>query len=279
MKNIGKYIGAVIVFSFVILGLWTCALDVYTNNFFVGESSEEVERVHGNAGIQHIGFIMDGNRRWAKANHLKPWIGHEGGVNPVKEAVRFCCAHEIPMLSLYAFSLENFNRSNEELEHLFDVVEHGLSSDDIANLAENGVSIRFIGDRDRFPQRLLEVIDTIETATQKGTALRVNILFCYGGRQEICSAVKKIAKKVVQGALDPEQLDESIISSLLWLKDCPEPDLIVRTGGEKRLSNFMAWQSCYSELMFLDTFWPAMTRADFELVLVKYAKRKRRFGC
>lgn len=234
--------------------------------------------IDGNAGVRHIAFIMDGNRRWAKDRKLMPWDGHRSGVGPVKEAVLFCLAHGIEFLSLYAFSLENFKRSRDELLHLFDVVETGLSPRDIQELAQHGVKICFVGDRSLFPPRLVKTITAIEDATKEGTKLVVNILFCYGGHQELRNAAQRLAAAVANGALRPSEITEDHFAKHLWTGNCPPPDMVVRSGGERRLSNFMPWQTAYSELFFVDTYWPAITRADFEALLVAFDRRKRNFG-
>ncbi|HAU30225.1 MAG: Ditrans,polycis-undecaprenyl-diphosphate synthase ((2E,6E)-farnesyl-diphosphate specific) [candidate division TM6 bacterium GW2011_GWF2_43_17] len=250
----------------------------YQQLYALWDKNTQSVLVLGNAGVRHIAFIMDGNRRWAKSQNLMPWDGHKSGVGPVKEAVRFCLDHGIDVLSLYAFSLENFKRSNDELSHLFDIIEMGLSTDDIKELAQHGVRIRFVGERDRFPARLIKTIEAIETATMQGQKLLVNMLFCYGGRQELCAAAQQLATEVFQGGLAPQEITEECFEQALWTGAYPLPDMVVRTGGEHRLSNFMPWQSAYSELFFVDTYWPAMSRADFESLLVAFERRKRNFG-
>lgn len=234
--------------------------------------------VVGSAGVKHIACIMDGNRRWARARSLSPWDGHSKGVEPVKEVVTFCLDHKIPFLSLYAFSLENFKRGADELSHLFDIIEKGLSGKELQKLVQNGVRIRFIGDRKKFPARLIDTIKNIEKETATGKRLSVNILFCYGGQQEIVSACRTVARRVAMGSIQVADVTPKLIEGVLWSGESPAPDIVVRTGGEQRLSNCMPWQTAYSELIFYKTFWPAMKRKDFEAILVEYHRRKRNFG-
>lgn len=228
--------------------------------------------------IKHLALIMDGNRRWARKQGLADWEGHQKGTEPVKTAVRFCVDQEIPYLSLYAFSLENFKRSEEELGHLFGIIKAGLSGEEFEELLSKGVRVRFIGERSRFPQDLLDTVESIESKTSNGKKLTLNILFCYGGRQEIVAATKQLVKEVLAKKLSVDDIDLEQIQKHLWTADTPDPDLIIRTGGEKRLSNFMPWQSTYGELMFVDKYWPEITYDDLVNAVEYFANRTRRFG-
>lgn len=228
--------------------------------------------------IKHLGIIMDGNRRWARKNGFKPWIGHQHGVAPVKVTINFCLLHKIPYVTLYAFSLENFKRPQEELHYLFDVLAQELAHKELNTLFEKGVRVTFVGDRNQFPAQLQETIKTIEEKTAQNSTLFLNILFCYGGQQEIIAATKKIAQHVAHGLLKPENITSEIFEEHLWLGKIPSPDLVIRTGGAKRLSNFLTYQSAYSELIFLDCYWPELTDNDLIAAVNEYETVRRNFG-
>jgi undecaprenyl diphosphate synthase len=228
--------------------------------------------------IKHLALIMDGNRRWARKQGLEAWRGHEKGTEPVKVAVEFCLQQQIPYLTLYTFSLENFKRSPEELEHLFTIIKKGLLADDVQKLFEHGVKIRFVGDRSKFPADLIQTITDLEKKTANGTKLLVNILFCYGGQQEIAAAMQKIGEKIARNELKPEAITPELITQYIWMGDVPCPDLMIRTGGEQRLSNFLTWQCGYGELMFLDCYWPDITTEHLANAVKEFETRKRRFG-
>lgn len=231
-----------------------------------------------NHTIKHLGIIMDGNRRWAKKQGFKPWVGHEKGVDPVKTTVEFCMEQKITHLSLYAFSIENLNRSAEELEHLFEIIEKGLTNDDFEKIINNGVKVKFIGERERFPSRLMPTISDIEQRTKNGTAMTLNILFCYGGQQELTDTMKRIGKAIEEKTLTADQITLTTIQNYIWTSESPNADLIIRTGGCQRLSNFLPWQSAYSELMFTDTYWPDITKEDLYTALQKFETIQRNFG-
>jgi undecaprenyl diphosphate synthase len=230
------------------------------------------------AGIQHLGIIMDGNRRWARKRGFAPWLGHRQGADPVKTTIKFCLEHKIPYLTLYAFSLENFKRSPQELDFLFNVLAQELVSKELGALFERGVRVRFVGDRSYFPAQLVKLIDEVEEKTKEGKKLTLIILFCYGGRQEIVHAVRTLAQAVKKGDLTPEQITPDLFEEYLWTGRVPAPDLIIRTGGMKRLSNFLSYQSAYSELYFLDCYWPEITEQHLNDALREYHQRLRSFG-
>jgi len=228
--------------------------------------------------IQHLGIIMDGNRRWARKHGYKPWIGHKQGVTPVKTTLEFCLKHAIPHVTLYAFSLENFKRPKDELDYLFNLLAKELAAKELNALFEKGIKVQFIGDATQFPVQLQKTIQTVEEKTAQGTHLTLHLLFCYGGQQEIIAATQRIAQDVAAGALNPEDLTSEIFEQKLWLSDAPRPDLIIRTGGAKRLSNFLTYQSAYSELCFLDCYWPEITEDDLALAVNQYEVTQRNFG-
>lgn len=227
--------------------------------------------------MKHLACIMDGNRRWAKKNFLQAVIGHKMGGDATQTVIDFCLEKSIPYLSLFAFSLENFNRSPDELKHLFSLFE----DEGRRFLHENEqkqIAIRFVGDRTQFPPLLMPLIERIERETAGGSRLHLNILFCYGARQEMVSAVKKLLVQVQAGRIAPAEITEELLAKQLWLANAPEPDLIIRTGGAKRLSNFLLYQAAYTELYFLDCLWPDITTADLEGALQFFKESQRNFG-
>ena len=228
--------------------------------------------------MNHLAIIMDGNRRWAKKQGKPTWFGHKHGAKNAKMAVEFCVEYNIPYLTLYSFSTENFKRPQEELSHIFDIIVKGLSDKELQKLIGHGVKIKFVGKRSLFPEKVKTVAEKIEKATQDGDKLTVNILFAYGGRLEITSALKSICKDVKDGKLTVGQITEKTIENNLWMAGCPDPDLIIRTGKRNRLSNFLAWQNVYSELLFSDKYWPAITKKDLKLAVADFEGRKRTYG-
>ncbi len=247
------------------------------NNLFK-QPSAKTQRPLIVHSIKHLGLIMDGNRRWAKKNGLSPLEGHTAGCKPVKMAVRFCVDQKIPNLTLYALSLENFKRSAQELDHIFSLVEPGLSGDEFDEIISHGVRIRFVGDRSWIPERLNATVKNLEEKTANGTALNLNILFCYGGRQEIIAAVKEVARDVEQKKYAIDGITEEKIRQHLWCSHSPDPDLVIRTGNDQRISNFLPWQSAYSEFLFLEKFWPEITYDDLANAVRDFTLRQRRFG-
>lgn len=205
--------------------------------------------------LTHLAIVMDGNRRWAKKNNLPAWQGHNEGVKALERTVDFCLENSIKILTCYVFSLENFKRSQEEKDHLFNLlIEH--SNKFFHKLSEKQVRVRFVGDRSLFPESVRSTIESIEQATWNHNKLLVNMLFSYGGRQEILDAVQNIAHKYKQDNLDLATISAENFKKYLWLGDIPDPDLIIRTGGDQRLSNFLLYQAAYSELYFTNSLWP-----------------------
>ena len=240
--------------------------------------SSGLQAVSREKQIKHLGIIMDGNRRWAKQQGYKPWIGHQKGVEPVKTTLEFCLKNEIPYLTLYVFSLENLNRPAEELSYLFDVLAHQVANQETDRLFQGGVKINFIGERSLFPEKLKPIIAEIEEKTKNGDKLTVNLLFCYGGQQEIIAACQEMAHKCAAGTLKPEDITPATLEQHLWSHGTPAPDLIIRTAGVQRLSNFLTWGSAYSELLFLPCFWPEITHEKLVDAVNEFYQRKRTFG-
>jgi len=227
--------------------------------------------------MQHLAIIMDGIRRWAKKNKLASIMGHEKGFGTIETAIDFCIKSNIKYLSIYAFSLENFNRSEEEKKYLQNLFKKHIKKE-LVKFIKNGIRIRFVGDSNYFPKDLVSLIEDAEEKTKHLDKLNFNILFCYGSRQEVVDATKKIAQSVKDGLLDVDEINEKKLEDNLWTKGIPNPDLILRTGGDLRLSNFLLFQAAYSELEFLDCFWPEITNEHLQKCLDKFKKKKRNFG-
>lgn len=220
---------------------------------------------------------MDGNRRYAQQHGWKPWVGHQKGVEAVRIALDFCLKHGIRFLSLYTFSLENFKRCQEEKDFLFELIIKNAKKH-LPDALQKGIKIRFVGDRSLFPRSVLATCNEVEQATMHGSNLQVNFLFCYGGQQEIVYAVKEIVRKVASGQLDQSAINEELIMQHLWTNDTPVPDLIIRTGGQVRTSNFLLYQSAYSEYYFTDQYWPSITAQDLAKACEKFIGAKRNYG-
>jgi undecaprenyl diphosphate synthase len=227
--------------------------------------------------IKHLACIMDGNRRWAQAQGLLPWYGHRSGIDAVYRVIDFCLDARIQYLSLFAFAIQNFKRPADETHFLFSLFQKEAEQV-LKQLTKKNVRICFVGDKDLFPTPLRDLSATLEQETMDNTKLVLNILFCYGGQEEIVAAVKDVAKKVAAGELDAETLTPANISRHFWLGDIPEPELIVRTGHVKRLSNFLLFQSAYSELYFADCLWPDITKDHLHDAVSYFYSCQRNFG-
>lgn len=221
---------------------------------------------------------MDGNRRWAKKQGFASWFGHKKGLDAVQNVIDFCLEKQISHLSLYTFSIENLEkRSSEEQDYLFGVLAQEALQD-LDTFKNKNVRIKFIGDRALFPLNMKSVCEKAEQETTLGTALQVNFLLCYGGRQEIVNATQRIATEVAQGNLKPEAITPDVFEKFLWTSEMPSPDLIIRTGGQQRLSNFLLFQCAYSEFYFLDILWPDISSVELESALVFFDKCRKNFG-
>jgi undecaprenyl diphosphate synthase len=227
--------------------------------------------------ITHLACIMDGNRRWAAMNGLPAAHGHREGALAVKRVIDFCLEKGISYLSLYTFSLENFKRSETEKSFLFDILAQEAIQE-LAALKEKNIRVKFIGDRTLFPAHLIPVCDNVEQETAHLDTLQLNILFCYGGRQEIISGIKTIITASKKGLFCDDSLSEETFKHYLWSGDIPDPDIIMRTGGAQRLSNFLLYQAAYSELYFLDCMWPEIGTEHLERMLLFFNQCKRNFG-
>ena len=227
--------------------------------------------------MQHLAIIPDGNRRWAAQHKLESLLGHRKGVEVFRTAMKFCLDKGIKFLSVYTFSLENFRRSEGEKSYLFSMIAEVFVKE-LPELIKNQVCVRFVGDRARFPVDMREVIERIETTTKDFTGLTVSLLFCYGSRGEVTATVKDLAQRVKDGTLTVDAITDQLIQDSLWTGNIPDPDLVIRTGGAMRTSNFMLLQTAYSEWMFVDEFWPELTEAHFAQCVEKFNTVKRNFG-
>lgn len=215
-----------------------------------------------------IGIIMDGNRRWAKSHGLSTLEGHRRGYDKAVECARWVREQGVSHFVLYAFSTENWNRTNEEVSYLMDLLRD-MATTGLRELTKEGIRIRFIGTRDRLTPDVLQAMELVEKESAHND-FTMWICLSYGGRAEIAAAATAAATGV--------PITEESLHSHLWSAEMPDPDIIIRTGGDKRLSNFLLWQVAYSELFFIDTFWPAFTKEEFDSILAEFAQRERRHG-
>jgi undecaprenyl diphosphate synthase len=228
-------------------------------------------------GPRHVAIIMDGNGRWASRRRLPRFAGHKAGVETVKEVVRACGEKGIEVLTLFAFSSENWRRPQDEVGLLMGLFMTALGQQ-VRRLHENNIRLRIIGDRSAFGRTLQRRIEAAETLTGSNSGLNLVIAANYGGRWDLVQATRAIATRVHTGELHPDQVNSALLQSLLTLSELPEPDLFIRTGGEKRVSNFLLWHLAYTELYFTDTLWPDFDREAFDAALASFATRQRRFG-
>jgi len=233
---------------------------------------------HGPGAVPvHVAIIMDGNGRWAKARGLPRAAGHRKGVEAVRRAIEAAKELGIGYLTLYSFSSENWSRPESEVLDLMQLLRFYLRSE-IADLHKNGVRVRVIGDRVRLAPDIIKLIDNAEALTRDNRDLTLVVALSYGARQEIAAAARQLAELARQGRLVPADIDERLFADHLQTSDIPDPDLVIRTSGEKRLSNFLLWQSAYAELVFVDTLWPDFTKRDLEDAIQEFRRRERRYG-
>ncbi len=228
----------------------------------------------------HIGIIPDGNRRWAKLHNMAVWYGHEYGYKRIQEVLTWIWELGVKAVTIYAMSTENCTRRPpEERNRLFEIAERALRQLlESKEIYERKIRVKIFGNMDLVPPRIVELARRVEEATRNHRERFLNIALCYGGRQEIVEAVRRIAEKVARGELRPENIDEELFSNHLYTGGLPDPDLIIRTSGEVRISNFLLWQLAYSELYFCDVYWPEFRKIDFWRAIRSYQHRERRFG-
>ena len=225
----------------------------------------------------HVAVIMDGNGRWANAQGLSRVAGHRKGVESVKSLIKSCIQHEIPYLSIFAFSSENWNRPRKEVSALMDLLSNALETQS-RKLNENGVQLRLIGDLSKLDERIQRLAYAAQQETSSNSKLVLSVAINYGGRWDITEACRKIALRVAAGEIAPADIDENLFESQLATTGVPDPDLFIRTSGEYRISNFLLWQAAYSEFYFTDTLWPDFDEQAFTEALMKFTRRDRRFG-
>ena len=223
--------------------------------------------------LQHVAIIMDGNRRWAKEKFLPSAMGHQKGVDSLRSTMRLFDKYGIKYLTVYAFSTENWNRKKEEVEFLMNLLAKTLLGE-LDEMHKENVKIKFLGDLTKLNTKLVEIIENAENKTKNNTGVNLNIAFNYGSRDEITNAVKAIVKE----GLSAEEITEDTISSHLYTKNIPDPDLLIRTGGEKRISNYLLWQIAYSEVYVTDAYWPEFDEEELAKAITEFEHRNRRFG-
>jgi undecaprenyl diphosphate synthase len=222
---------------------------------------------------RHIGIVMDGNGRWAKRRFMPRYFGHKYGVDALVKVVLACADRGVDYLTVFAFSSENWKRPSDEVSGLMGLVMIGVTKY-LARLATQGVRIRIIGDREAVPEKLRKVWEEVESTTEHNTRITLSVAFNYGGRWDVVQA----CKRAMMDGVAPQELTEACLARYMALSYAPDPDLIIRTGGEKRISNFLLWQAAYAELVFSECLWPEFGEAELDAALTEYARRDRRFG-
>ena len=229
------------------------------------------------SGPRHVAVIMDGNGRWAQMRGRPRLFGHHAGAKRVREIVEACPEEGVKFLTIFAFSTENWKRTQTEVAGLMSLFKRYIIGEARA-LKDNGIRVRFIGDRVRLDPKLVELMDDLELMTSENDLVHLTVAINYGGRDEVARATKRLAQDVAAGKLSPDSVDEKTLPRYLDTHVLPDPDLVIRTSGEARISNFLLWQSAYSEYEFIDTLWPDFTAKEFHKVLRRYGSRERRFG-
>lgn len=238
---------------------------------------KRIKSLTDNGVPRHIAIIMDGNGRWAQKRFMPRAVGHRAGVKTVRKVVEHCIREGVGVLTLFAFSSENWRRPPDEVSLLMELFMSTLRGE-IEELDRNNIRLRFIGDRSRFPEALQKLMSEGEAKTQANGALTLVIAVNYGGRWDLCQAMRAINAKVMAGELDARDIDENLIARHLSTADLPEPDLFIRTGGEERVSNFLLWQLAYTEMYFTDALWPDFDEHALAEAIASFKSRQRRFG-
>lgn len=237
------------------------------------DKAEEIKKLVEETDLKHIAIIMDGNRRWAKERFLPSAMGHKEGVNALKRTLSACNDYGIKYLTVYAFSTENWNRSKDEVEFLMKLLFQTLK-DEILDLNKNEIKVKFIGDLSALSESLQNLLYETENDTKDNQGVNLQVAFNYGSKNEIVNAVKKIVKDGIK----VEDINEDLISSYLYTANIPDPDLLIRTGGEMRISNFLTYQSAYSEILVLEKYWPQFDEDELANAVIEFKRRNRRFG-
>lgn len=238
---------------------------------------EKTSKIVKETNLKHIAIIMDGNRRWAKEKNLPSAFGHKKGVEALKNTLRACNDFGIKYLTVYAFSTENWNRKQEEVDFLMDLFAQTLKNE-LGEMHKENVIINFIGDLEKLNPKLQEILHNAVETTKNNTGVYFQIAFNYGSRLEMLQAVQNIAKKIQNNEIKPEDITEEMISENLYTKNIPDPDLLIRTSGEKRISNYLLWQIAYSEIYVTEQYWPEFDKNSLAEAVNEYHNRNRRFG-
>lgn len=233
----------------------------------------DVKKIVNDTKLKHIAIIMDGNRRWAKAKNLPSAMGHKKGVETLKNILRACDDFGVKYLTVYAFSTENWNRKKEEVDFLMDLVAITLTNE-LAEMHKENVQIHFIGDLTKLSQKLQKIISNAVETTKNNTGVNLQIALNYGSRNEIVNAIQKIVKSGV----NPDEINEQLVSNNLYTAGIPDPDILIRTGGEQRISNYLLWQIAYSEIIIRNEFWPEFDKNSLKDSILEFGKRQRRYG-
>ncbi len=243
-----------------------------------GEAAKSVSSETAPQNVpKHIAIIMDGNGRWAKSRHLPRVAGHKRGAEALRKILEGCASLGFDYLTIYAFSAENWNRPAAEVTDLMELLKYYLTYE-IETIHKHGIRLRIIGDRSKLSAEIQHQIEAAEALTAANRAFTLNVALSYGARQELIRAVQKMCEQAATGSLDPHALDESRFASFLDTHTLPDPDLLIRTGGEQRLSNFLLWQSAYTELYFTPVLWPDFTLEHLKDAIADYGSRERRYG-
>ena len=227
--------------------------------------------------LLHVAIIMDGNGRWAKARGLRRIAGHQQGAEAVRRTVKHCRELGVSHLTIYAFSSENWKRPSTEINHIMELMRHYLRHE-VDELVDAGVRMRFIGDRHRLPDDIIALVDQAEQRTRTNSGLTLTVALNYSGRREIVEAAQCLARDAATGRLDPDAIDERFFADRLATNDMPDPDLLIRTSGEQRISNFLLWQMAHTELVFIPVMWPDFTKHHLEDAINEFHRRERRYG-
>lgn len=241
------------------------------------EKKQDINSIVKETDLKHIAIIMDGNRRWAKKKNLPSAIGHKKGVDSLKNILKACHKFGVKYLTVYAFSTENWNRKQEEVDFLMELLANTIKNE-LSDLHKNQVRIEFIGDLSKLNGRLQKILLDAEEKTMENSGVNLQIAFNYGSRDEILHATRKIAQKVQTGELKAEDITEDTISHNLYTKLVPDPDLLIRTGGEMRVSNYLLWQIAYTEIIVTQKFWPEFGENELAEAILDFKSRQRRFG-
>ncbi len=238
---------------------------------------QDSPKEHSDKSPLHVAIIMDGNGRWAKKRFLPRTAGHKKGADAVRRAVEASVELGITHLTLFGFSSENWKRPEDEVKDLMGLLRFYLKNE-VKRLHSEGVCLKFVGDRSKLSKDIVAGIDECESLTKANTKLRLTIALSYGGRAEITQATRQLAQQAIDGDLQIDEISEETISQSLYTYDIPDPDLLIRTSGEQRISNFLLWQCAYAEFLFMDVLWPDFNKSHLEEALKELAKRDRRFG-